>query len=1344
MGTVGGRGVRGLKRDRTSRNEARRMWRRCKTRDRHRKSEMFRAIQARNDRRATRFEPEKKKKRPGLLVGTWNTRGLGAPFAGVDQTVKYRVMFCQMETWGWDVAMLSDIRWEGSGVREYCTRTQTWVVVWVGKAGIALSEKAAGAWRKHGARLCSSETGAAGTNRVVGVQLPKLGWMKGYFLVSAYAPTTSAGRAEKAVFLEHVRKVLQRADAYSIPIIGGDFNAQVGKSEGGLWANVMGQYGGARGKGGPQVLEWCAGEGLMVANTLGQSGRQEYATWFQPRYKTGHTLDYVLFLRRDRWHFRSCRVRQPKSGETWTLYTDHRPVEASFRGGKMWAEIGGPDRGRTPARPNVEGMIGPGEAPKGKKVEWAAAVEARIAELEGRDVEWDDLAKMCEEEAFRAFGERKKYTSRPWLEGREVEIDLWDRRLVGAREAHRNAKGAPRPWNFRESVELERSRRLLRDTLKLRSKNIARMEMDWYESVSREANEAYESGDLRTVFKAHAKLGVMNKGGRRDGAKKMVADPEREREAWRIHFSEIQRGRERVSETVWENVPTGEEQPWLSSPPTFEEVVVSIKGMKVGRAAGEDGFVAEYLKYGGPGLTEIVVRLVRRLWEGASGAEAGLEARSWPQSWCRALVVPMWKRKGCAKDKNNYRGITLLNVGSKVLARIVATRVAKWAEGWLGEENSGFRRGRGVDDALQVSRRLVEELAHVQGENVTLFRFYDIEKAYPRVSRDGLWELMRRRGCPEGMLNVCKALHEHTEMFVRIHGGISRGFLPDKGLREGCPSSPVLFNVFHWGVLTDFRTRRAKKATEDGRVPGIEWSYKVDGKIAHGTNERAQKGRHIGSTIFGDLGFADDTAIVGDATEVREAAEPLLLQTMADWRERNHSGKTEGLRLNAPPRAPFDVGWMGEKSSVRHVGGWLAERGGTDVDTNRRISAVVSAVHQVTRPWGRTGPRGERRRGRIARSVKIRILKSVVLPTATAFGGTRKWTGNEVLRLQRVVNKGVRRVFGMRQGLMHDHHVSDAALCKAAQWEPVENTLARRSLHWLGRVARMDVSRMPKQALFGWWGGHRRRNHAPMGQRQWLSGLVKRTGLRAIDWFRVAQDKRAWNRIIDASFPVADHQTELEARVDTWRLGRALPQLESDGGTEAQGGAEDPGDPEDQGGANRCPVCGEVFAKANQFQFHYEECHAVCDPHKVTAQTFQCDGCKQSWRRVRQRTGHVCPAETPPVRWGTIDGPGQAPGPPTQPLAEGPIEWRIYTDGSGGKEVVGEGALRIGGWGVAVYQITGGERSLHAKLYGPVVTEKWDTNWIGAEVHSSNTAEVTAIGEALHWLIDEAPKGVFV
>ena len=186
-----------------------------------------------------------------------------------------------------------------------------------------------------------------------------------------------------------------------------------------------------------------------------------------------------------------------------------------------------------------------------------------------------------------------------------------------------------------------------------------------------------------------------------------------------------------------------------------------------------------------------MVRVCRSQWLLFTEPDSG-----WPEEWCVGLVVPLWKRKGSKKDKNTWRGITLLLVGSKLLARVVATRLRSRFDGHLGLHQFGFRRGKGVDDALQVTRRVVEEVAtSTDGVEGVELSFHDIERAYPSVCRGALWDLLLRWGCDSSLLRVVKMLHGGTSYRVRVHGGLSKVFVLERGLREGCPSSPVLFNI---------------------------------------------------------------------------------------------------------------------------------------------------------------------------------------------------------------------------------------------------------------------------------------------------------------------------------------------------------------------------------------------------------------------------------------------------------------------------------------------------------------------------------------------------------------------
>jgi hypothetical protein len=55
---------------------------------------------------------------------------------------------------------------------------------------------------------------------------------------------------------------------------------------------------------------------------------------------------------------------------------------------------------------------------------------------------------------------------------------------------------------------------------------------------------------------------------------------------------------------------------------------------------------------------------------------------AWDEYLKVGIMIPLYKKGDC-NDCNNYRGICLLSMGSRILARVIAKRVAWWAE-YLG------------------------------------------------------------------------------------------------------------------------------------------------------------------------------------------------------------------------------------------------------------------------------------------------------------------------------------------------------------------------------------------------------------------------------------------------------------------------------------------------------------------------------------------------------------------------------------------------------------------------------------------------------------------------------------
>ena len=86
----------------------------------------------------------------------------------------------------------------------------------------------------------------------------------------------------------------------------------------------------------------------------------------------------------------------------------------------------------------------------------------------------------------------------------------------------------------------------------------------------------------------------------------------------------------------------------------------AVKRLKNGKAGGDDGIVAELLKYGWEVVINWLFQVLTEVWR---------EKRV-PEEWKKSILVPLHKKKD-RKNCDNYRGISLLSVPGKVFCLVV-------------------------------------------------------------------------------------------------------------------------------------------------------------------------------------------------------------------------------------------------------------------------------------------------------------------------------------------------------------------------------------------------------------------------------------------------------------------------------------------------------------------------------------------------------------------------------------------------------------------------------------------------------------------------------------------------
>ena len=171
----------------------------------------------------------------------------------------------------------------------------------------------------------------------------------------------------------------------------------------------------------------------------------------------------------------------------------------------------------------------------------------------------------------------------------------------------------------------------------------------------------------------------------------------------------------------------------------------------------------------------------------------------------RAIIVPIYKGKGDRNECKNYRGISLLSIPGKVYGRILIEKVRSLTERLIGEEQCGFRSGRGCVDQVFVMKQMSEKFVD---KNKSLYVAYmDLEKDYDRVDREAMWRVLCMYGINGQLLKAVQSLYEKSEACVRVCREEGEWFEVGVGLRQGCVMSPWLFNLFMDAVMKEVREK---------------------------------------------------------------------------------------------------------------------------------------------------------------------------------------------------------------------------------------------------------------------------------------------------------------------------------------------------------------------------------------------------------------------------------------------------------------------------------------------------------------------------------------------------------
>ena len=357
----------------------------------------------------------------------------------------------------------------------------------------------------------------------------------------------------------------------------------------------------------------------------------------------------------------------------------------------------------------------------------------------------------------------------------------------------------------------------------------------------------------------------------------------------------------------------------------------------------------------------------------------------------------------------------------------------------------------------------------------------DLEKAYDRVPREKLWNVMQEYGVDGQLLQAIKSLYECSEVCVRVDGMKSRPFTVGVGLRQGCVLSPLLFITF-----MDWIDRRS----------------------------RGDECVTIGNSNIGRLLFADDLVILGQSQCDIQHALDRFATVCAEAGMKISVSKTEVVVLSKDAaQCTVHVSGVPLKQSekFKYLGVVFTSDGKQDVELNARIGQASAVMRELNRSVVL--------KKELCNKAKISVFKSVYTPILTY--GHESWVMTERTR-SRIQAAEMRFLRGVA-GITRLDRVRNSSIRNSLGIEPLLLQIERSQLRWFGHVVRMSHERLARQVLLAKPRGKRRVGRP---RTKWMDN-IQALGEESLeippeDLIPVAEERDHWKTLLGLLLPLPE------------------------------------------------------------------------------------------------------------------------------------------------------------------------------------------------------------------------------
>src|SRR3990170_4212832 len=425
----------------------------------------------------------------------------------------------------------------------------------------------------------------------------------------------------------------------------------------------------------------------------------------------------------------------------------------------------------------------------------------------------------------------------------------------------------------------------------------------WWEKECKELEELDSRGRSDLGYAKVNKLSTKSKSsGRgtaiRDDTGKLLTEPEQIRKRWKEYIELLydKDGKPMPEDMGIESEDNVHED--CKGPNLLEsEIMAAVKEMKKDKAVGEDNINAEFWKVLGEKGTKELVELCKEMY--VQGV--------WPEDFTKVIMIPLQK-KANAVECGDHRTISLISHASKILLKVRTRRIEAKTRDFIGRIQFGFRRGCGTRDAIGVMRVLCER--SMEFGNDVYICFVDFEKAFDRVNWVKMMEVLKSLNVDWRDRRMISQLYMKQEAVIRIADGDSEPGIIGRGVRQGCPLSPLLFLIYAEMMMVE-------------ALVGVE------------------EGIRVGGELISDVRFADDQGMIASSESELQRLMDRLYVSANKFDMKINVKKTKSMVVSRKGEGTVSITVDGKRveqvKRFKYLGSLISEDGRCIEEVKQRI-----------------------------------------------------------------------------------------------------------------------------------------------------------------------------------------------------------------------------------------------------------------------------------------------------------------------------------------------------------------------------------------------------------------------